>query len=499
MQAFSFSRTPLEPADYRETLGEPAAGGYAAFEGWVRDHNEGRRVRRLEYEAFEPLAVKEGSRIVEEAIARFGALRAACVHRIGDLGVGELAVWVGVSAAHRDEAFAACRFIIDEVKHHVPIWKKEHYEDGDSGWVNCERCAEPQHHHDHHHAVPDYSRQVALPEVGVAGQARLGGASVLVIGAGGLGAPALQYLAAAGVGRIGIVDGDVVEPSNLHRQPLYVPADAGKPKALAARSRLESMNGDITVEAVVEHASAANVDALVSRYDLVLECTDNLRTKFLLNDAVVRAGKPAVFASVHQYEGQIQTYLPQPDWPCLRCVWPEAPRDGAVGTCAEAGVLGPVPGALGVMQAMQALQIILGIGAPLRGLVAIDLTTLTTRALRAPRRADCDHGPRAGLDELAGDPLEVEFASLEEARAAGFELVDVREAWERRLDPPERLIELHLPMSALLEGRAVFPERGRHLIVCAHGVRSLALAEMLRESGRTGVYSMRGGIACLRA
>jgi adenylyltransferase/sulfurtransferase len=495
MQAFAFSRTSLAPDDYRATLGDPAAGGYAAFEGWVRDHNEGRRVRRLEYEAFEALAVKEGTRIVEEAIARFGVLKAACVHRIGDLGIGELAVWVGVSAAHRDEAFAACRFIIDEVKHRVPIWKKEHYEDGDSGWVNCERCAEAHHHH----AVPDYSRQVALPEVGPDGQARLGDASVLVIGAGGLGAPALQYLAAAGVGRIGIVDGDVVEPSNLHRQPLYVTADVGAPKALAAKSRLEAMNGAVQVEAIVEHASSTNVDALVGRYDLVLECTDNLRTKFLLNDAVVRAGKPAVFASVHQYEGQVQTYLPQPDWPCLRCVWPEAPRDGAVGTCAEAGVLGPVPGTVGVMQAMQALQIVLGIGTPLRGLVAIDLTTLTTRALRASRRAGCDHGPCAGLDSLADVPLEVEFASLDEARAAGFELVDVREAWERHLDPPESLIELHLPMSALLEGRAEFPASGRYLIVCAHGVRSLALAEMLRERGRPDVYSMRGGIAGLRA
>jgi adenylyltransferase/sulfurtransferase len=494
MQAFSFSRTPLVPADYRESLGDTAAGGYAAFEGWVRDHNEGRRVRRLEYEAFEALAVKEGSRIVEDAIARFGVLKAACVHRIGDLGIGELAVWVGVSAAHRDEAFAACRFIIDEVKHHVPIWKKEHYEDGDSGWVNCERCAEA-----HHHPAPDYSRQIALPEVGTDGQARLSGASVLVIGAGGLGAPALQYLAAAGIGRIGIVDGDTVEPSNLHRQPLYATADVGAPKALAAKARLEAMNGEVRIEAFVEHASAANVDDLVGRYDFVLECTDNLRTKFLVNDAVVRAGKPAVFASVHQYEGQVQTYLPRPDWPCLRCVWPEAPRDGSVGTCAEAGVLGPVPGAIGVMQAMQAMQVILGIGTPLPGLVAVDLATLTTRSLRAPRRAGCDHGPSAGLDALEGEPLEVEYASLEEARAAGFELVDVREAWERRLDPPEHLIELHLPMSALLEGRAIFPAEGRHLIVCAHGVRSLALAEMLRERGRPGVYSMRGGIAGLRA
>src|SRR5512141_561474 len=121
MQAFAFSRTPLEPERYRDGLADAAAGGYSSFEGWVRDHNDGRRVRRLEYEAFEALAVKEGKRIVAEAIERYGARRAACVHRTGDLGVGDLAVWVGVSAEHRDEAFAACRYIIDEVKHRLPI------------------------------------------------------------------------------------------------------------------------------------------------------------------------------------------------------------------------------------------------------------------------------------------------------------------------------------------------------------------------------------------
>ena len=143
MATFSFTREKIDDAALRKQLFDPAAGGYSSFEGWVRNHNEGLAVRHLEYEAFEPLAIKEGERIVAEAITRFGVEHAACVHRIGDLAIGEMAVWVGVSARHRAEAFAACRYIIDEVKHRVPIWKKEHYENGDSGWVNCERCAAP--------------------------------------------------------------------------------------------------------------------------------------------------------------------------------------------------------------------------------------------------------------------------------------------------------------------------------------------------------------------
>jgi len=150
---FSLVRVPLDTAALRAALADRACGGYAAFEGWVRDHNEGRRVRHLEYEAYEALAAREAERILAEAITRFGVAHAACAHRIGDLAVGELAVWVGVSAAHRDEAFRACRYVIDEIKHRLPIWKKEHYLDGDSGWVNCERCAAPAAHgHTHEHA-----------------------------------------------------------------------------------------------------------------------------------------------------------------------------------------------------------------------------------------------------------------------------------------------------------------------------------------------------------
>jgi len=142
MSAFEFASAAVDLDACRESLRDVRCGGYAAFEGWVRDLNEGQRVLRLEYEAYEALGVKEGERIVTEAIERYGVVAARCVHRLGELQLGDLAVWVGVSSPHRDEAFAACRYIIDEVKHRVPIWKKEHYVDGDSGWVNCERCAE---------------------------------------------------------------------------------------------------------------------------------------------------------------------------------------------------------------------------------------------------------------------------------------------------------------------------------------------------------------------
>jgi adenylyltransferase/sulfurtransferase len=511
MRAFSFSTVPIDTAHGRAALADPGCGGYATFEGWVRNHNEGREVRRLEYEAYAALAEIEGERIVAEAVARFGVEHAACVHRIGSLDLTDMAVWVGVSARHRAEAFAACRYIIDEVKHRVPIWKKEHYVDGDSGWVNCERCAQPgepavdahDHGHDHQHAAllqtADYSRQVALPEVGVEGQRRLAAGSVLVIGAGGLGAPVLQYLAAAGVGRIGIVDGDLVEASNLHRQPLYGVGDIGRGKALAAAERLRQVNPQLTVDVHAERATGANLGDWLARYDLVVECSDNFATKFVVNDAAVSLGKPAVFASVYQYEGQLQVYLPREDWPCLRCLWPEAPRDGLVGNCAQAGVLGPVPATLGAMQAMQALKLLLGLPAERSpALHVFDLLGMHWRTIKASRNPACDHAPRE-LQAAVIDPatLEMEYPTLDAARASGLTLVDIREAWERASDDPAQQIEWHLPLSALMQGAAALPADGRYLIVCAHGVRSLALTEHLRSTGHASVYSLAGGLAAL--
>jgi len=155
---FRFTHSAIDAAAARLELSDSGAGGFVSFEGWVRDHNEGREVTRLQYEAFEALALKEGERILAEASARFPIKHALCIHRVGDLGLADMAVWVGVSSAHRGEAFDACRYIIDEVKQRVPIWKKEHYRNGDSGWVNCERCsAAPLHVHYGEHALSPLS------------------------------------------------------------------------------------------------------------------------------------------------------------------------------------------------------------------------------------------------------------------------------------------------------------------------------------------------------
>jgi adenylyltransferase/sulfurtransferase len=525
MKAFRFSREPIDIAALRTELTDPACGGYAAFEGWVRNHNEGQRVKHLEYEAFEPLAVKEGERIVAEAIARFGVERAACVHAIGDLAIGDMAVWVGVSARHRDEAFRACRYIIDEVKHRVPIWKKEHYENGDSGWVNCERCATaphahegegiPAHSHNHRHhedlatshsrpLIPDYSRQMALKEVGPRGQARLRASRVLVVGAGGLGVPVLTYLAGAGVGRIGIVDSDVLEPSNLHRQTLYSLSDVGQPKANLAAARLRALNPDVDVQTHVTRLNGENGASLIEPYELVIDCTDNFSTKFLLNDLCVRLGKPAILSSVYQYEGQLQVIRPDRNGACLRCVWPEATRDGLVGNCSEAGVLGPVPGVFGSLQALEALKVLLDLPGQLTNeVLVLDLTMLSVSRVRARRAQPCQGGACVRVQTLPSKSIdlhdiEVSFEVLEDALTENYTVVDVREVREVTESPAPVSQLRHIPVGELLHGAPQLAPAGKYLIVCASGKRSLAAAQELRARGFTGAYSLRGGVQGLR-
>ena len=543
MARFSFSERPFEVAALQQGLADATCGGYASFEGWVRNHNEGLPVTRLEYEAFVELAVREGERIIDEARAKFGVEDAACVHRVGDLAIGDLAVWVGVSARHRDEAFRACRYIIDEVKHRVPIWKKEHYVNGDSGWVNCERCAtapsaqaeaaaaaaeaaaahDHAHHghahHDLHHGhahahaparppQPDYSRQMALREVGAAGQARLRAATVAVIGAGGLGVPVLQYLAGAGVGRLVIIDGDRLEPSNLHRQTLYALADCGQPKATLAAARVRALNPAVEAIAHAQRLDAGNGRALLEGASVVIDCTDNFSTKFLLNDLAQQLRVPAVLASVYQYEGQLQILRPDRDGACLRCVWPEATRDGLVGNCAEAGVLGPVPGVFGALQALEAMKILLDLPGQLGDeLLVFDLTTLSTSRVRMRRSAACPPGActrtardleaaSAALAAEAALPaaaLELEFDDLDQAAALGYVVIDIREPAELRDQPTPARTARHVPLAELLAGHNL-PADARYLLVCARGARSLSAARALRERGLGEVYSLRGGL-----
>ncbi len=352
---------------------------------------------------------------------------------------------------------------------------------------------------------PDYSRQILLKEVGPAGQAKLAAARVLIVGLGGLGSPVMQYLAGAGVGFLGLIDADVLDASNLHRQPIYALADVGKPKADLARAAIAAVNPGVRVETHAAQFNADNALELIRRHDIVVDCSDNFRTKYLINDAAVLARKPAVFASVYQYEGQIQVYKPQPGHACLRCLWPEALADGVVGNCAQAGVLGAVPGAFGTLQALLTLKILLQIAGQLDGeLLLLDFMNFSSLKIKAPRRAECRAPACAHILDLARDDRDIEVSpdSLAAAAAAqGFDIIDIRTAEEVAQRPAALIADAavrHIPMQDLLADPALLSAGRPALLVCASGKRSLATARALREQGLP-VRSLAGGLQNLES
>jgi adenylyltransferase/sulfurtransferase len=343
---------------------------------------------------------------------------------------------------------------------------------------------------------PDYSRQILLKDVGAAGQAVLAASRVLIVGVGGLGSPVLQYLAGAGVGFLGLVEADVLQASNLHRQPIYELAQVGEPKAVLAAAAIAKLNPTVRVEIHAERFAADNARRLVGAHDVVVDCSDNFRTKFLINDAAVLAERAAVFASVYQYEGQLQVYQPLESHACLRCLWPDATPDGVVGNCAEAGILGPVPGAFGALQALLTLKILLKMHGRLEGeLLLMDFTTFSSTKLRAPRRRECI-APRCTLvRELEREEADIEIvlSSLAEASRT-YRLVDVRTPEEFAAEPTSAR---HIPMAALLADPGALAENAEYLLICASGKRSLATARELHKLG-IRVHSLAGGLQGLK-
>ena len=343
---------------------------------------------------------------------------------------------------------------------------------------------------------PDYSRQQLLKEIGAEGQALLARSRVLIVGVGGLGSPVLQYLAGAGVGCLGLVDADTLDASNLHRQPVYALADVGSSKVALARAAVARINPTVQVESHALRLDADNALNLIRRYDVVVDCSDNFRAKYLINDAAVLARRPAIFASVYQYEGQLQVYKPQATHACLRCLWPDAVTDGVVGNCAEAGVLGPVPGVFGSLQALLAIKILLGMSGQLEGeLLLLDFMNFSSTKLKAPRRPDC-HAPNCALirqitPEEAG--IEVSLPSLAAAAARGLEVIDIRSAEEFTARPTAAR---HIPMPALLADPSLLSPGREFLLLCASGKRSLATARELRRQGLS-VRSLAGGLQTL--
>lgn len=347
--------------------------------------------------------------------------------------------------------------------------------------------------------VPDYSRQTRLAAVGSEGQARLAASRVLVIGAGGLGCPVLAYLAGAGVGHIGIVDSDVLEASNLHRQTLYDAADIGQHKVQLAAQRVRALNPTVDVNCIDHALSAAEIVPLFASYDLILECTDDMRSRYLCSDAAVVTGKPVIFASVYQYEGQLHAYRPNRNAACMRCLWPREPDPALLGSCAISGVLGPVPGVLGTLQASEALKLLLDLPGKLdNDLVLIDLIDLEMRRIRTRHAEhDCRTEAELGLStRRSNDALEQTFPSLQAAVLAGYQLVDLRERDEIDADPLEAPA-LWIPSGNVLEHAASFAN-SRWLLICARGARSRHAAERLREQGYANVYSLRDGWTGMR-
>jgi molybdopterin/thiamine biosynthesis adenylyltransferase/rhodanese-related sulfurtransferase len=344
-----------------------------------------------------------------------------------------------------------------------------------------------------------YQRHLGLAGFGPAAQEKLRAASVLVIGAGGLGCPALLYLAAAGVGRIVLLDPDTVDVSNLQRQILYTTADAGQPKALAAAARLRALNPHITVEAHVARFTRVNALDLVWSVDLVLDGSDNFATRYLVNDACVLADRPFVYGAIQGFEGQVSVFNHR-GGPTYRCLFPEPPAPGAAPNCAEAGVLGVLPGLVGSLQATEAIKLLAGIGEPLSGrLFLYDALSLTTRTLRLaadPRSRAITELPPDGYGETcampakpSGDEIDVE----ELKSSSSVQLIDVREDWERALGSIKS--SLHAPLADLAAADLSSLDPTRPTVAyCAGGVRSLKALAILRERhGFTAVRSLKGG------
>lgn len=343
-----------------------------------------------------------------------------------------------------------------------------------------------------------YQRQRLLPEVGEAGQQRLSGARVLVVGAGGLGCPALTYLAAAGCGHLTIVDGDRVEASNLHRQPLFTPADIGRLKAVAARDRLRAQNPLIGIETIPRFVAPVNAASLVAGHDLVIDGTDSLVACFLLHDAAWAAGCDFVSAKLHRWEGQVfHLAFSRRQSPCLRCLWPQAPAEGCVAACAEAGVLGAVPGLFGLLLAHTALAALLDLPTPGHGSsLMVDLASFEMRRFGWAGDEDC---PCCGNGQAvdSSDGIDVTLADL----APGTPIIDIREPQEmaRMPLPPLPFPVLERPLSQKPE----WQEEVAHTLpgaafLCHAGSRSARLA---REPTfrQAGCVSLAGGVRALLA
>jgi adenylyltransferase/sulfurtransferase len=354
--------------------------------------------------------------------------------------------------------------------------------------------------------VQRYARHLALPEVGRAGQQRLRSTSVLCVGTGGLGSPVLLYLAAAGIGKLGVVDFDAVERSNLQRQIIHRTPDVGRPKTESARESLNALNPDVEVVVHNVRLTRENALAIIRPYDLVVDGTDNFPTRYLTNDACVLLQRPNIYGSIFRFEGQASVFAPHLGGPCYRCLYPEPPPPGTAPSCAESGVLGVLPGLIGTIQATEALKLALGKGSPLIGrLLLLDALEMKFKELKLRRDPKCpicgEHPTITQLIDYAQfcggtqHPDEVTVQEMKQALEdpkSGIQVLDIREPHEYQI---ARLAGVPLlPLSVLPQRCSELDPDQPYYLCCKTGVRSLKALTFLRERGFKHVKSVRGGL-----
>ncbi len=347
-----------------------------------------------------------------------------------------------------------------------------------------------------------YSRHIVLSEIGPEGQQKLSQAKVLIVGAGGLGCPALQYLAAAGIGTLGIVDFDLVEESNLQRQILFGTSSLGANKAMAAKARLEDLNPTISIKAYPEKLTSQNVFAVFKPYDIIVDGSDNFTTRYLVNDAAIIKKKPVVYGAIYKFEGQVSVFNYQ-NGPSYRCLFPTRPKEGSVANCSEVGVLGVLPGIIGTMQANEVIKIILGFDSVLSGkLLCYNAKTCETTMLTIAKNPSEFKKILARKDEFetfyeeTSCEVPVREISVEAAlQKENVQFIDVRE-WDEipKLDLPNCD---QIPMGVLEERLAEIASEKNTIIFCQTGIRSKAAVAQLQKYNRTQCYSLQGGALAL--
>ena len=490
---FSLTESEISESSQLASLKNQSCGALAQFSGWVRDHHNGRTVEKLEYEVYPELALNEGTAIVQEARKMFPVEHISAIHRTGTLQIEECAVWVGASSAHRAEAFAACRWVIDEIKSRLPIWKREYYADGAIEWAGCHACE----HANSHSQIDRYARQKRLPEFGVHGQTALHEAKVLVIGAGGLGCPVLQYLAAAGVGEITIIDPDTVEQHNLHRQVLFQDSDIGRPKASSAGERLRALNPQIKINSRVQSFNAENACALFSSHTLVLECSDSRDAKNLASESAYATGKAVLIAAIERFSGELQWINPALNTACRHCL---GASDFDTQSCQQSGILGPAVGVLGTLQALEAIKFLSGIKTPSDNQVTlIDLQSLNIQHFSALANPQCKHTGRSenpNPEHILRAGRERANSTIKYAQKNGWKIIDLREAEERGIQPFS-LPHTWIPFSHGTEQLKKHATTDSLLLICASGKRSAIAAQQLAATGLSNFEVLAGGINAL--